>query len=52
VLLSFFQISSTTIQDFSPVLHQAIEGLLEQGVQGEIRGMIHPLRALTEHQQR
>jgi hypothetical protein len=47
VLLSFFQISSTTVQDFCPVLHQAIEGFLEQAVQGEIGGIIHPLRALT-----
>jgi hypothetical protein len=52
MLLSFFQISSTTVQDFCPVLHQAIEGFLEQGIQGKIWGIIHPFRALTEHQQR
>jgi hypothetical protein len=34
------------------MLHQAIESFLEQGIQGKIGRIIHPFRALTEHQQR
>jgi hypothetical protein len=52
MLLGFFQISSTTVQNFCPMLHQAVECFLEQGVQRKIRGIVDPFRALTEHQQR